>query len=67
MSDKKTYMIENTALMTEWDWEENEKSNLDPHLLTYKSPKKCKFYNKNVGIIRNKHVGKPTFLFYIFG
>lgn len=40
MSDKKTYMIENTALMTEWDWEENEKSNLDPHLLTYKSPKK---------------------------
>ncbi|MCI5885865.1 MAG: ATP-binding protein, partial [Clostridiales bacterium] len=28
---------------------------------------KCKFYNKNVGIIRNKHVGKPTFLFYIFG
>ena len=31
---KKAYIIDNARLMAEWDWEENNKYNYDPHKLT---------------------------------
>jgi hypothetical protein len=37
----KEYIINNTRLMAEWDWAENEKCNLDPQKLTPGSGKKA--------------------------
>ena len=40
MTRYKAHIIDNARLMTEWDWEENEKSNLDPRKLSLGSGKK---------------------------
>ena len=37
----KNHIIENARLMAEWDWEENERCNLDPYKLTPGSGKKA--------------------------
>ena len=37
------YIFDNAHLMSEWDWEENERCNLDPHKLTLGSGKKAKW------------------------
>ena len=39
MTEKK-YVIENTELMAEWDWEKNKVLGLDPHKISYGSAKK---------------------------
>lgn len=39
--NKKPTLITNKELMAEWDWEENNKINLDPHKLTLGSHKKA--------------------------
>ena len=36
----KSFIIDNARLMAEWDWEENEKCNLDPRKLSLGSGKK---------------------------
>ena len=38
--NNKAFIIDNARLMAEWDWEENEKCNLDPQNLTLGSGKK---------------------------
>ena len=38
---EKKYIIENSALMAEWDWAKNNKIGLDPHRLTLGSNKKA--------------------------
>ncbi len=43
----KAYVIDNARLMTEWDWEENEKCNLDPRKLTLGSGKKANWICSN--------------------
>ena len=39
--NNKDFIIDNACLMTEWDWEENEKNNLDPRKLSLGSGKKA--------------------------
>ena len=57
----KKYIIDNTALMAEWDWEENEKMNFNPHLLTLGSHKnvswKCSKGHTWKATIKNRNNG----------
>ena len=57
MADK-AYVFDNARLMAEWDWEENEKSGLDPTKLTLGSGKKvnwvCSKGHKWVASIVNR-------------
>lgn len=41
--NNKLFIIDNTRLMSEWDWEENEKYNLDPRSLSLGSGKKVQW------------------------
>ena len=43
---KKKYVSDYTHLMEEWDWEKNERENLDPQKLTYGSVKLASVYDK---------------------
>ena len=58
---KHTKFVADSDLIKEWDWEENNKLNLNPHLLTIASQKKahwiCKEGHKWVTTINHRGIG----------